>query len=278
MKAGTVRVTIVVDNQAGPGLMAEHGLALLVQTAGQCVLFDTGQGEALAVNMNAMGLDPGAVDQVVLSHGHYDHSGGLPWVLGNAHAVGLYCHPGVTQPRYSLRNGGLASIQMPHNAMAALDKVDEQHMHWVLEPVQLGGDVHLTGPVPRQTDYEDVGGSFYLDPEGRRPDPIDDDMALWVSTATGVVVCVGCCHAGLVNTLNLIREQSGGAPIAAVIGGFHLLNAGPDRINATLAELKAFAPGIVVPCHCTGSLAMMRLQQELGESLALGVSGRSYLF
>lgn len=278
METDNAHITIVVDNQAGPGLVAEHGLALLIKTGKQQILFDTGLGGALPINMNALKIDPKAVDIVVLSHGHYDHTGGLPWIFNNAGPVDLYCHPGVTKPRYSMRSDGLWPIQMPRDTMQAMDKIDEHSMHWVIEPVKLDRSVHLTGPIPRLTPFEDVGGSFYLDSEGRRPDIVEDDLAMWITTDKGIVVCVGCCHAGIVNTLNHIRELSGGLNIAAVIGGFHLLNADEERMKHTIEELKRLAPDIVVPCHCTGSLAMERLQQELGQNMEIGVSGRSYSF
>ncbi len=278
MKDGSVKITIVVDNQAGPGLMVEHGFSLLVESGRQRILFDTGQGEALPANMNAMGLDPGRLDRLVLSHGHYDHTGGLPWILKNSGPVDLYCHPDVTRPRYSKRPNGSTPIQMPHDATAAIGNVPAHRMHWVLEQVQLGGGIGLTGPVPRLTDYEDVGGDFFLDFECRRPDPISDDLALWITTVQGIVVCVGCCHSGLINTLHHVRHLCGGSPIAAVIGGFHLLNANTNRLRRTMAALQTVAPKLVVPCHCTGRHAVSILRRELGQRVEPGVSGTSYQF
>ena len=277
MNAHSVSITIVVDNQCGSGLTAEHGLALYIESEGRRALFDTGQGRALADNARALGIKLETIDTLVLSHGHYDHTGGLATVL-HAAAVDLYCHPGVTQPRYAIRNGGAKAIHMPHVAMAAMDKVSEKRLHWVLEPVMLSPTIGITGPIPRQSDFEDAGGPFYLDPEGRRADPLADDMALYIQTALGLVVCVGCCHAGLVNTLNHVRRLNDNAPVFAVIGGFHLLHAGIRRLEQTIHALRVVTPHMIVPCHCTGEHAVAVLSDSLGQRVVPGAAGMTLRF
>lgn len=97
----------------------------------------------------------------------------------------------------------------------------------------------LTGHIPRKTDFEDTGGPFYLDPHGKHPDLIADDLALWIRTDQGLVICLGCCHAGLVNTIHHIRSISGTEIIRAIIGGFHLLHADSRRIEGTTEVLRA---------------------------------------
>jgi 7,8-dihydropterin-6-yl-methyl-4-(beta-D-ribofuranosyl)aminobenzene 5'-phosphate synthase len=139
-------------------------------------------------------------------------------------------------------------------------------------------EVGLTGPIPRETDYEDPGGPFYLDPQGRQKDPIEDDLALWIQTGQGVVVCAGCSHAGIINTLCYVKRLTGGSRIRAVIGGFHLLNADARRLEQTVKALRALNPDMVVPCHCTGEEAVRVLQESLGEMVSPGAAGTSYSF
>jgi 7,8-dihydropterin-6-yl-methyl-4-(beta-D-ribofuranosyl)aminobenzene 5'-phosphate synthase len=203
MGASPIAITILVDNQAGPGLTTEHGFSLWIEADGRHILFDTGQGPALPVNARALGVDLRQTDMVVLSHGHYDHTGGIPHVLHVAPNAHVYCHPGVVQPRYSLRNGSPKPAHMPSESMAALDRLPEKNLHWTSEAVMLSENIGLTGPIPRQTTFEDTGGAFFLDPEARHADPIEDDLALWIKTDEGLVVCVGCCHAGIINTLTM---------------------------------------------------------------------------
>jgi 7,8-dihydropterin-6-yl-methyl-4-(beta-D-ribofuranosyl)aminobenzene 5'-phosphate synthase len=258
--------------------LAEHGLSLWIETEGRRILFDTGQGGALAPNARGLGVDLSKTDVLVLSHGHYDHTGGIPQILKLARQVHVYCHAKVVQSRYSVRNGTPKAIQMPRESMAAMDKLSERQVHWVSQPVWLSEKIGLTGPIPRQTGYEDTGGPFYLDPEARQADPMEDDLALWIRTGEGLVVCAGCCHAGLVNTLNHVRHVCREEKIRAVIGGFHLLAATAERLDRTIAALQAMQPAMVVPCHCTGDRPVELLKLHLGDRMVAGRSGMTWHF
>ena len=276
--SANLKITLLVDDLAGEGFSAEHGLSLWIDAATEQILFDTGQGSALAKNAPKLGIGLHQADSLILSHGHYDHTGGIPQVLSHARQANLYCHPGVVQPRYSIRDGTSKPIHMPQESVAAMDKLPAPHLHWVSQALLLSERIGITGPIPRETSYEDTGGPFYLDPEGRRPDPIDDDLALWIRTDGGLVVCVGCCHAGLVNTLNYVRHLSGDSRLRAVIGGFHLLHASDQRLELTVAALRSFSPSMVVPCHCTGERTMKVLEAALGERVVPSHAGVRYEF
>lgn len=278
MTSAEVRITILVDDQVGEGLTAEHGFSLWIETGEKRILFDTGQGGVLKDNARRLGIDLGKTDILVLSHGHYDHTGGIAPVLAQGRDIGVYCHPGVVLPRYSIKNDISKAIQMPPESMAAIDLLPSKQLHWVHKAVLISEKIGLTGHIPRETSFEDPGGPFYLDPEGKRADPLDDDLALWIRTDDGVIVCVGCSHAGLVNTLNTIRGLSPGLKVRAVIGGFHLLNAGRERLDQTIAALRLFELDMVVPCHCTGQLAVGLLREGLGERVTPGAAGMTYQF
>jgi len=272
------KVTILVDNRATEGLVTEHGLSLWIETEGKHILFDTGQGSALENNSRELGIDMGQTDILVLSHGHYDHTGGIPQVLEQTRNLDVYCHPGIVLPRYSILNGMPRPIQIPRKSMEAIDQLSLEHLHWIQQPVLLSAKIGVTGPIPRETSFEDTGGPFYLDPQGKRADPIEDDLALWIRTEDGVVVCVGCSHAGLVNTLNHVRRLSNGLRIRAVIGGLHLGNASRDRLDQTVAALRFFELEVVVPCHCTGELAVAVLRNGLGDRISPGAAGMTCQF
>jgi len=273
-----MKITILVDNQVGDGLIAEHGLSMWIETSERCILFDTGQKDALEYNAQRLGVDLSRADMLVLSHGHYDHTGAIPYVLQQAPHVPIYAHPEVTHLCYSMKTGHPKSIQMPQKSIEAINNLPRQQLHGVQEPLWLSENMGLTGPIPRETDYEDTGGAFFLDQEGQQPDPIKDDLALWIKTDTGLVVCVGCCHAGLVNTLRYIQQVTKGQKIRAVIGGFHLLNASQHRLDQTIAALQVIHPATLIPCHCTGEYPTAVLCDTFGECVSPGKAGSVYAF
>jgi 7,8-dihydropterin-6-yl-methyl-4-(beta-D-ribofuranosyl)aminobenzene 5'-phosphate synthase len=272
------RVTIVVDDKAGGPLVSEHGLSLWIESGGKRILFDTGQGAALVANAQALGIDLSSTDILVLSHGHYDHTGGIPHVVDEAPHVEVYCHPGIFQPRYAIREEKARSIGMKRESIDALRALGDSRLHRVEDPLMLTESIGLTGPVPRLTDYEDTGGPFFLDVEGSRPDAIVDDLALFIETNAGTVACLGCAHAGVINTLTQVRALTGGTGIRAAIGGFHLLSAGPNRLEATAAALRTLQPDLLAPCHCTGDSAVAFLQEALGGRVSIGTAGVTYSF
>ena len=278
MESKIVKITILIDNQAVNGLDSEHGLAMWIAHENGHILFDTGQKNTFAKNAERLGIDIAQTDDLVLSHGHFDHTGGIPHVLNMAPKVNVHCHPAAVYPRYAVRDGAARAIQMPQASMMGLDRMTTEHLHWVRNPVQLSERVGITGYIPRQTSYEDTGGPFYLDPLGNRKDDIEDDMALWIRTDKGLVVCVGCSHAGLVNTLNYIRELNNREKIHAVIGGFHLMTADFNRMEKTLNALSSINPDIMVPCHCTGKPAVSFLQDAMGSRVIEGAAGDTYEF
>jgi len=273
----TVSVAVLSDNRAAYGLEAEHGLALWIEADGQGILFDTGRGEALPRNAEALGIDAGRANSVALSHGHYDHTGNVPWALEKAQSATVYLHPSALRPRYSIHDTP-KPIGMPSSSAAAVQELPGTRRRWVSAPAALSAHVWLTGPVPRVTAYEDTGGPFFLDAEGKRADVIPDDLSLWIDTPAGLVVCLGCCHAGVINTLRHIAEIARDGRIVALIGGMHLLHASEERLERTAEALKEYAIPHVFPCHCTGDVACARLAEHLGPSVQPGYAGMKMTF
>ncbi len=269
-----VTITILVDNLAREGLAVEHGFAVLIEAGGRKILFDTGQtGAVLGANADALGADLSGVEAMVLSHGHYDHTGGMPLALARAPGAAVWCHPGVFAPRWSVRDGQPREIGMPPAAREALTALPDGRLRRVTAPVPAVPGVWITGPVPRLDPFEDTGGPFFLDPGGTKPDLLPDDLSLWMETPEGTVVLTGCCHAGLMNTLMLVRNRTGGRPLRALLGGFHLVNAGERRMARTLETLRTLNPALIVPCHCTGEAAVGVLQGAFGEKVTPGAAG-----
>jgi 7,8-dihydropterin-6-yl-methyl-4-(beta-D-ribofuranosyl)aminobenzene 5'-phosphate synthase len=199
----------------------------------------------------------------VLSHGHYDHTGGLREALRTAgRPEPVYAHPAALEPKYACgRDGAAREIGMPAPDRQALRELAQ--LVAAEAPTEVAGGLRLTGPVPRTTDFEDTGGAFFKDPRCAEPDELPDDQAAFVETPDGVLVILGCAHAGVVNTLRYVQALTDGRGIHTVIGGMHLLDAGPRRMDETVAALRRLTPRRLFPCHCTGRAAADRLCEEL---------------
>jgi 7,8-dihydropterin-6-yl-methyl-4-(beta-D-ribofuranosyl)aminobenzene 5'-phosphate synthase len=249
-------ITTLVENSVyRPQLLAEHGLAFCIQRGDQTILFDTGQGGVLQANAHALNIPVDDVDVIVVSHGHYDHVGGLSLVADRQRPVDIYLAPEALTPKYVPSPTGPArEVGLPAAAREALAS-SSARVHLVEAPTQIAPGVTATGRVPRVTSLEETGGRFFLDAACTQPDPLPDDQALFLEVDQGIVVLLGCAHAGVISTLRYVHELSGGQSILAVVGGMHLVNASSRRIDATIRELRRLKVKQVAPAHCTGLAA-----------------------
>lgn len=258
-------ITVLVENTANrQGLLAEHGLAFWIERGDRRILFDTGQGMALAHNADKLGVDLSTVDDVVLSHGHYDHTGGLLAALPKFSRATIYAHLTAFRERFVQDPpNGSRPVRSPIESFDWLKDRVGQVISTRTQPIELGAGVWLTGQIPRQNDFEDTGGAFYLDQACTQADAIIDDQALYIRTDKGLVVLLGCAHAGVVNTLDYVCTLTGESRIHAVLGGMHLLNANEHRVDQTLRRLRELDVQRIGLAHCTGFSAMARLHHEL---------------
>ncbi len=253
MKNDTATITVLVENHAEPPFEAEHGLALKIEYRNRTFLFDTGAGGTLLQNLAVLGIPPESFREIILSHGHSDHTGALhQLVSGNLRHV-----PGVEKTRFSRHPGvPVRNIAMPPEAVSALPRF---HRHEVTEFTGIGDGVFLTGAIPRTTS-EDCGGPFFLDAAGSTPDPIADEQAMLLDCG---VLIQGCCHAGIVNTLQFCRRHHPEIAVHTVVGGLHLLHAENARLQMTAEALRQSEVRQLFLMHCTGENAVAFLKKEL---------------
>jgi 7,8-dihydropterin-6-yl-methyl-4-(beta-D-ribofuranosyl)aminobenzene 5'-phosphate synthase len=249
-------------------MCGEHGLAFWIEAGAEQVLFDTGQTpEVLLRNADRLGIDLTAADAVVLSHGHYDHTGGLGEILRSTDGVRVFIHPGALARRFSRRRDGtVQEVGIPPEINEDFLRAHTASLNFSCGATLVTKGCWATGEVPRLNAYEDTGGDFFFDAACNRPDPIPDDQALFFDTRDGLVVVLGCGHAGVVNTLRYVQLLSSGRPIHAVMGGMHLINASEGRVAQTVETLREFDLGLLAPAHCTGARAQSRLWWEFQDT------------
>jgi 7,8-dihydropterin-6-yl-methyl-4-(beta-D-ribofuranosyl)aminobenzene 5'-phosphate synthase len=264
-------------------LIAEPGFSALVRVqhagARRTVLFDTGVSPTGMVdNMRRLGISPGDVEVVVLSHGHWDHVTGIEGLvreLGRA-ALPVMIHPEFWSRR-RIRFPGSEPAELPSSSRAALEGMGFAIAERREPSFVLDGAVLITGEVDRTTPFE-TGFAGHEALRDRRwvPDPlILDDQALIVRLRDrGLVVLSGCGHAGIVNTVRYARRLTGIDKVAAVIGGFHLSGPMFERIiDPTVEAFAELAPSLLMPAHCTGWKAVHRLAARFPDAFVLSTVG-----
>lgn len=253
-------------------MVGKWGLSMLVEAEGVTVLLDAGPSASTTGNAHVMGIDLSAVDKIVLSHGHNDHTGGLKEVLAKTGPIEIVAHPDIWSAKYTVRDGRETYIGIPFSR-AELEGLGASFT-LSKEPVWISDDIVTTGEIPMVTDYEEIDSNLYVKEAGQLlSDPLLDDLALIVKTERGLVVILGCGHRGMINTLHRAREVTNTELINTVVGGTHLFRSSEERILLTAAALQEFGVQRLGVSHCTGFPAAAILARELGEILLFNTTG-----
>jgi 7,8-dihydropterin-6-yl-methyl-4-(beta-D-ribofuranosyl)aminobenzene 5'-phosphate synthase len=267
------KITVLADNCVVRPLplIGEHGFAAFVEREGEALLFDTGQGFALLQNARVLGIDLRRARAVALSHGHYDHTGGLAAFLSLTGPRPVHAHPGLFAPRSWKRPDGEAlSIAIPFDRAALEGRGAVFHLDEKWRELLPG--FHLTGEVPRLTSFEGGDATLVSEPSGA-PDPHPDDLSLVVEGEEGLAVLLGCAHAGVVNILRHVQARFPGRPLHTVMGGTHLGFASEAQLAATIEELRGMGVRRLGASHCTGLAAACRLHAALGDRFFFAGAG-----
>ncbi len=273
---GTI-ITVLCDNSISKsGFVGEHGFSLLLERGNEKVLFDTGPGMSLPLNLKTSNNDLDGLSGVFLSHGHYDHTGGLKWVIQQVGRVAVTAHTAVFS------------------------------RHMVLDPENRVEPTRYVGCPYTQQELEDLGGMFNLidhteeispglwfvagidrnpqqlpkdtrlvlpQGDGFVPDPIEDDASLLMETGSGPVLILGCAHSGVLNILDHIKEKIGIGNLRAVLGGTHLMFYGPEDIARVINKFEEFSVDLVAVSHCTGMQGVIELSKHFEERFMVASAG-----
>jgi 7,8-dihydropterin-6-yl-methyl-4-(beta-D-ribofuranosyl)aminobenzene 5'-phosphate synthase len=244
-----MKISILNDNIAGRWCRSEHGLSYLLQ-ADRTVLFDTGSSDLIAYNAQRMNIDLQAIETIVLSHGHDDHTGGLMLFEGQQ----LICHPDAFIKRMRKANASELGIRFSESQINERFRLLKSR-----GPVRLSEQVFFLGEIPRTTDFESKQTPFIK--EDGSDDFVLDDSALAVITPKGLVVISGCAHAGICNTIDYAMKVTGIEKIYLVMGGFHLLY-DDAQTQKTIEWFKSRNIEQIIPSHCTSFSAQAAIYKS----------------
>lgn len=272
------QITILSENRCAlsRGLIAEHGFSALIELDGFKLLFDSGQGMALRQNQ-ILGYDLSKIDGLVLSHGHYDHTGGMGYALEKNPRLKIYLHPAALLKRKARKQIAGREIEVEIGMPMARAEMESRgaELNFIERRLELAeGRILVSGPIPLRVDFEKPEAGFFVEREGRLvPDDFADDLALAIKGKNGVSVIFGCAHRGAINTLKRIEELWGVSKFDLVMGGMHLLMSGPEQVNQTLDALASYNPSRLAVGHCTGDFVQLQIAQRFPGRFSFPSSG-----
>jgi 7,8-dihydropterin-6-yl-methyl-4-(beta-D-ribofuranosyl)aminobenzene 5'-phosphate synthase len=264
-----IRVRILTENRASEkGILAEHGLSMLVEVEGYKVLVDTGDTNVFASNARMLGEELSTVDALVLSHGHYDHTGGMPKFCTLNQKAKIYINPDAFCERYESEGGKPVGehIGIPWSCE---DKA--AYMERIIfskEPLNINENIILSGQVKVEDKSSKPSIYFVKKNENGEcvDDPVEDEQFIIVKGKEGAYVFVGCSHPGILNCVSYAKKLVPNTKICGVVGGMHLGAYSTKQLDEIVAGLKQLEVEMVIPLHCTGIVASCHLKNSFGNN------------
>mgnify|MGYP000015386216 FL=1 len=272
-----MRISVLNENTAGKrGFLAEHGLSLLIEHDGKRFLFDTGQTGVFLHNAAKLGEDLTQLDGIILSHGHFDHCGGLEFFGEALPHCPVYVRKNAFLNKQAVNEDKktyrIIGIPWKRELLRGMEVLTEDRQ-------EIAPGVWVLGNVPYTVPFEKRPEVFFIDEGGeKRPDYMEDEQLLVIDTEQGLCVFAGCCHAGIINCLSFVQSSFPGRPICSVLAGMHLGGADGERIERTIEALDTMGISCLMPVHCTGIYAIGRMKERLREKCMILETGKRIAF
>lgn len=274
-----MKISILTENTVYKrGFLGEHGLSVLIETEDRRYLFDTGQSNVFLHNAAKLQLSLKELDGVILSHGHYDHCGGMENLPQQDKEIPVYIHQKAFEKKYAenLKTGELRYIGLENT---------ENWPEWArLHKLQggcneIGAGIYLLSEIPYTTEFEPLPKGFWKDSEQSSPlelvaDTMEDEQLLVIEREEGLCVFAGCAHPGIINCLHYVQSIFPNIHIHSLLAGMHLKGCGRERVQKTILALQELEIDRIIPLHCTGLRAIAAIREALGSCCLLPEAGK----